>query len=40
MTFTIEPAFSQGTRSRVILEDGWRAITEDGSRAAQFESTI
>ena len=40
MTFTIEPAISQGTRSCLILEDGWTAITEDGSRAAQFESTV
>ena len=40
MTFTIEPAISQGTRSCVILEDGWTAVTEDGSRAAQFESTV
>jgi len=40
MTFTIEPAITQGTRSCVILEDGWTAVTEDGSRAAQFESTV
>lgn len=40
MTFTIEPAISQGGQKCVILEDGWTAITEDGSRSAQFEHTV
>lgn len=39
-TFTIEPAISQGTHECVILEDGWTAVTLDGSRAAQFEHTV
>lgn len=39
-TFTIEPAISQGTHECIILDDGWTAITSDGSRAAQFEHTI
>ncbi|KAI5644909.1 metallopeptidase family m24 domain-containing protein [Phthorimaea operculella] len=40
MTFTIEPVLSHGGEMTVILEDGWTAITEDGSRAAQVEHTI
>ena len=39
-TFTIEPAISQGTHECIILEDGWTAITADGSRSAQFEHTV
>lgn len=39
-TFTIEPAISQGSHEAVILEDGWTAVTADGSRAAQFEHTV
>jgi len=40
MTFTIEPILSQGTESISIQEDGWTAITQDGSRSAQFEHTV
>ncbi|CAH0727434.1 unnamed protein product, partial [Brenthis ino] len=40
MTFTIEPVLSHGNEMTVILEDGWTAITEDGSRAAQAEHTV
>ena len=39
-TFTIEPAITQGSQQCIILEDGWTAITADGSRAAQFEHTV
>lgn len=39
-TFTIEPAISQGSHQCIILEDGWTAITADGSRTAQFEHTV
>nr|CAH0101111.1 unnamed protein product [Daphnia galeata] len=39
-TFTIEPAIAQGSHQCIILEDGWTAITSDGSRAAQFEQTV
>ncbi|EFX75655.1 hypothetical protein DAPPUDRAFT_322965 [Daphnia pulex] len=39
-TFTIEPAIAQGSHQCIILEDGWTAITSDGSRAAQFEHTV
>ena len=40
MTFTIEPALSEGTDHIVILEDGWTAVTCDNSRAAQCEHTV
>lgn len=40
MTFTIEPIIGQGTEMVEILEDGWTAVTIDGSRTAQFEHTI
>ena len=40
MTFTIEPALSQGSRKYLLLEDGWTAVTLDGSRSAQFEHTV
>ncbi|XP_062578530.1 methionine aminopeptidase 1D, mitochondrial-like [Saccostrea cucullata] len=41
MTFTIEPILSEGTDMVAILEDdGWTAVSEDGSRSAQFEHTI
>ncbi|KAF0298797.1 Methionine aminopeptidase 1D, mitochondrial [Amphibalanus amphitrite] len=40
MTFTIEPVISQGSREIVLLEDGWTAISGDGSRSAQFEHTV
>ena len=40
MTFTIEPAISEGSEVVILLEDGWTAVTEDNSRAAQFEHTV
>lgn len=40
MTFTIEPAISHGSENTFILEDGWTAVTGDGSRVAQVEHTI
>ncbi len=40
MTFTIEPMISMGTGQHRIWEDGWTAVTTDGSRTAQFEHTI
>ena len=40
MTFTIEPALSEGSDHIVILEDGWTAVTSDNSRAAQCEHTV
>lgn len=40
MTFTIEPALSQGTTEIEILEDRWTTCTVDNSRTAQVEHTI
>lgn len=40
MTFTIEPALSQGGQEIEVLEDGWTAVTTDNSRSAQIEHTI
>jgi len=40
MTFTIEPALSQGRTETIILEDGWTVCTVDDSRTAQVEHTI
>ncbi|XP_037092232.1 methionine aminopeptidase 1D, mitochondrial-like [Pollicipes pollicipes] len=40
MTFTIEPVVTQGGREVVLLEDGWTAVSADGSRSAQFEHTV
>jgi methionyl aminopeptidase len=40
MTFTIEPMLSLGTWRDVTWEDGWTAVTADGSRSAQFEHTV
>lgn len=39
-TFTIEPILTTGRPSFVILDDGWTAVTRDGSRTAQYEHTI
>ncbi len=40
MVFTIEPMINLGGREIKILEDGWTAVTADGSLSAQFEQTI
>ncbi|MEJ5255766.1 MAG: type I methionyl aminopeptidase [Acidimicrobiales bacterium] len=40
MTFTIEPMISMGTGQHRIWDDGWTAVTADGSRTAQFEHTL
>ena len=40
MTFTIEPMINLGHWKTQILEDGWTAVTIDGSLSAQFEHTI
>ena len=31
---------TEGEPDVVILDDGWTAVTTDGSRSAQFEHTI
>ncbi len=40
MTFTIEPMITAGDWRHVLWDDGWTAVTRDGSRAAQFEHTL
>jgi len=40
MTFTIEPMINLGSYECKILEDGWTAVTLDGSLSAQWEHTL
>jgi len=40
MTFTIEPMVNLGTWQCHVLDDGWTAVTDDGSLSAQFEHTL
>ena len=40
MVFTIEPMINMGRREIRILEDGWTAVTHDGSLSAQWEHTV
>jgi methionyl aminopeptidase len=40
MTFAIEPMTSMGSWKVRILQDGWTAITQDGSCAAHFEHSV
>ena len=40
MTFTIEPMITAGGWQARMWDDGWTAVTADGSRTAQFEHTI
>ena len=40
MTFTIEPMVNEGSWETETLEDGWTAVTVDGTRSAQYEHTI
>jgi len=40
MTFTIEPMINLGHWRTEILEDGWTAVTADGSLSAQWEHTL
>lgn len=40
MTFAIEPMVNEGEYEVVILEDGWTAVTRDGSLSAHFEHTV
>ena len=39
MTFTIEPMITLGHVAARLWDDGWTAVTADGSRTAQFEHT-
>lgn len=38
--FTIEPMINMGGWQSQILDDGWTAVTKDGSLSAQFEHTL
>ena len=40
MTFTIEPMITLGSPELHLWDDGWTAVTNDGSRSAQFEHTM
>ena len=40
MTFTIEPMIAERGWQAEMLDDGWTAVTVDGSRVAQFEHTL
>lgn len=40
MTFAIEPMVNEGSYEISILEDGWTAVTRDGSLSAHFEHTV
>ncbi|HLG66436.1 MAG TPA: type I methionyl aminopeptidase [Acidimicrobiales bacterium] len=40
MTFTIEPMITLGSWRDVRWDDGWTAVTADGSRTAQFEHML
>jgi methionyl aminopeptidase len=40
MVLAIEPMVTMGSYDVKILEDGWTAVTKDGSLAAHFEHTI
>jgi methionyl aminopeptidase len=40
MTFTIEPMITMGSWDYDLWDDGWTAVTTDGSRTAQFEHTV
>jgi methionyl aminopeptidase len=40
MVLAIEPMVTMGSYEVQVLEDGWTAVTTDGSMAAHFEDTI
>ncbi|QRN98230.1 type I methionyl aminopeptidase [Archangium violaceum] len=40
MVFTIEPMLTLGHWHHRVWDDGWTAVTADGSRTAQFEHTV
>ncbi|HEX2849652.1 MAG TPA: type I methionyl aminopeptidase [Acidimicrobiales bacterium] len=40
MTFTIEPMITIGDHRYRVWNDGWTAVTADGTRTAQFEHTL
>ncbi len=40
MVLAIEPMVNAGGRDLLILDNGWTAVTKDGSRSAHFEHTV
>ena len=40
MTLAIEPMLNAGRHDVRVLNDGWTAVTRDGSRSAHFEHTV
>jgi methionyl aminopeptidase len=40
MVFAIEPMVNMGTWESKILDNGWTAVTKDGSLSAHFEHTV
>lgn len=40
MVLAIEPMVNVGTPEVIIKEDGWTAVTRDGSRSAHFEHSV
>ncbi|MEM7051964.1 MAG: type I methionyl aminopeptidase [Acidobacteriota bacterium] len=40
MVFTVEPMINAGTWKVKVLDDGWTAVTLDGSLSAQWEHTL
>ncbi|NJK45651.1 MAG: type I methionyl aminopeptidase [Pleurocapsa sp. SU_196_0] len=40
MTFALEPMVTVGRTKVSVLQDGWTAVTADGSLSAQYEHTI
>jgi methionyl aminopeptidase len=40
MVLAIEPMVTMGSYDVKVLDDGWTAVTRDGSLAAHFEHTI
>ena len=40
MVFAIEPMVNMGGSATVVKEDGWTAVTVDGSLSAHFEHTL
>ena len=40
LVIAIEPMVTAGSYEAAILEDGWTAVTRDGSLAAHFEHTV
>jgi len=40
MVLAIEPMINAGGSEVKILQDGWTAVTKDGSLSAHFEHTV